>query len=1426
MSRRVLDKIQPVHSLGIFVFLGLMAAFVKAAFAIAAFNPQSQPTGYLGQEVPTNGTLTSGNETIFRTEFEKEHWSGNMYAYPVSADGVLNIVAERWSDGIAGHIEAQNFSTGRFIGTMKDDGTKIPFLSASLSATQQGTLGTTVNTVTYTSAQIVDFLRGDHSNEGATKLRQRLIPQGTSTTPTVLGDIIHSKPFYLADATNPTVFVGANDGMLHAINATDGSERWAYVPSMLLPKMKALAANPYTHDYFVDGQIAIGNASISGVNTRILVGALGAGGKGLYALNIDGSSGLTASSNQQAADKAIWEITPTKVNYATPQNDDGTSNASAYSNLGYTYGTPQIRTINNGGSPLKVVIIGNGYNNGGDYQAYLYVINAENGRLVRAIKADSTATNTTGTAVTDGTALSPNGLFNTLSFDSNTDGYIDRVYAGDLNGTMWKFDLSNAAPSSWNASVLHVTSPKQPITATPAAIPHPSGVGYVVNFATGAILTGTQPLTGTSATGDLGDTSTFYVYGIWDGAPASNTTLVQPVLTERCYSTSGVPSNPPCPANETRVRRVTNTPPNWAAGGNKGWKVALPVGGERVVGEGSFISSGRYYFSTYNPTISYLVPNTTTYVWGENWQMALEATTGGSVDPFMDLDGNSTITVDDRIHYTATDADVVAGTQTAGTPITTPNVDGIEVGKWVSRGVQSQPTLVKLTALFTTLFNINPDITLPVAPPAGTGVSGGHFDEDIYFGTVTASTRATATITVGSTGSTLPATLGGIQVDGVTIVPALTVADITNGSATATNADIISTKVSGIYTATRSGSTITLTAPAGSSFNGKAITILPGTSSGTPGTAGVYPTGLISFSGGSTSSSNSAKINKTLSSNTAGVVVGGYKFTNSITIGKSKTPAQAVSAVVSAIGTGGTVRAYVGGDPITPTCAAQTTSTVCLVDTSTYSNGTTVSIGSWTNGNTVTVTTTATAGGSAGTPGTGWSDLAPALSTTAFSGGADGGSSGDACTSGCQSKQHIHQYDDKYDVTGVNMLNASDALLNLERAIPSTSQNFKVIVHNQYLNPAVRLHIGDPTYLPNIDFGYVSIKNYTTSATLDLATLPTYNRNPASTGNGLTTGPKYIGSLAINMPTDALTAKNWWGNGDVRVGLHPTVTGCVKKAAGAYDGNMYQPVIPPANDATLGYPLDGPGTLGYSSSTTPATATGVRHGGALVIQIIRDTTPNSALELNDPFNRPEYGWRVKSSLYSTYVLAEYTTFWHHPTSGCFGTTGWSKNPGVDNGSSQMECGPTDRYTPHHVCIGTDPKLGDLSGSGGTATSVVTIGDTTTITYADGARDIIQKITNANGTVTTITTHFPAGINGTVVHVVDSATGAITTTVTHSDGTTTTGTAAAGGSTTLSDGTSVTNSTTANTSGSSGSGGLLNQNALGYRRISWKELIRE
>ena len=1631
---RLVKKVQPAQWLSAIGLLGMMAICIRVAVALsgtsASFTPQSMPTGSMAQEIVTNPTLTSGNESLFRTDFEKQYWSGNVYDYPINAAGAVNTSGERWSGGFAPNLDAQVNPLGvfngalRFIGTMSSTASKVPFLSANLSAAQQ----TALTASGYSSTQIVNFLRGDHSLEGVAGLRQRFTPGGAGTLPTVLGDIIHSRPYYLADVTTPTVFVGANDGMLHAINVNNGTENWAYVPSMLLSKMSTLAANPYVHDYFVDGEITVGydNVGYNSANSilypgqRILVGALGAGGKGLYALNIDGAAGLTAASDQDAANKVVWEITPTAVNYATPQMYDGSAYVAAngYGNLGYTLSAPLIKTMNISGASKHVVLVGNGYNNGGDYQAYLFVINADDGKLIRAVKADNTCTGCS--TATNGTSASPNGLMNLLPFDSNADGYIDTVYAGDLNGTMWKFNLLNTTPSSWTANLVFVTNPKQPITATPAALPHPSGTGFIVDFATGGIFTGTQPVSGVSPTGDLGDTSSFYVYGIWDGAPATNNTLVTPTITERCYDAAAAPTALPCATTSTtvtRVRRISASNPNWATGGNKGWQVALPIGGERVVGDGSFISSGRYYFSTYNPTISYLVPNTSSYVWGENWQMALDGVTGGSIDPFMDLNGDGAISTADLVHYTASDTLVVQGTQTVNTPILSPAVDGVEVGKWVGRGVQSQPTLVKLANLFTTLFNTNPDVTIPYVAPTGTGVTGGHFDEDIYFGSVSPAAQATATLTLAAQ-TAIPTTLGGITIGGVSVVPAQTFA---NGSSTSANATTIKNSViagSG-YTATSAGSTVTFKAPAGASYNGAAITILPGTSI-TPVTAvaavnasqsitftnsaAVNPAGVtitvngtnimtssspgsamtsaqlaawvashstltgytISNTAGSSvvtiaangpgpafnitsltvTSSENASSDISVNAATAGtsatvpisghftvtaltkntsisIKCGGTNIVNTFTSTNSNTQSTvlagfytsvngknsgvysttcsaspstaaptsvactvAVSAGVSACSggftfpgavttsantgpSGGTIASAASrtfsftntsavnptnfqlmvsvngaaatnilssaspGSPmsssqlaswvasnITPAFAANytvTANTNIVTITAKTSVATTYDITSITpSGSAPLLTSTngaAVAGVTAVTGVTGQNDMTPSLSVTAFSGGSDGSTSGMGCTgangSQCNRNTHDHQYDKIYDVTGVDMRNPNDVNFDLSKAVPNINQNFKVIIHNQYLNPAATLNIGNSNYLPNVNFGYISIKGYTTSATLDLATLPTYNQNAASSGDGFS-APKYIASLVMNLPVDALTAKDWWGNGDLRAGLIPTQPSCVFNSAGAHDGNMYQPINAPANSASFGYPADGPGTLGYTNSTTPATATGVRHNGALTIQIIRDNTPNSDLELNDNLGRPEYGWRVKSQFYQQDVLVEYNTYWHHPNGKCFGSAGWTKAPGPDTGGNPP--------TPIHTAGATDPKLGNLTGNNGSVTSVVTQGNTTTITYANGTSTVIIRIVNADGSVTTITVNIPGGTTP-VTAIVNSnrsvvvTIGGIATTV------------AAGSSTTLANGAVISNITTANTAGTSTGGGLLNQNAVGYKRISWKELIR-
>jgi type IV pilus assembly protein PilY1 len=1182
------------HWVSIITFVGVLAAFVKLALAITAFTPQNQPIGYVAQDEMTNFNLTSGNETLYRTEYKRDYWGGNLFAFPVDAAGNVQTGSDRWTNGAKDHIDAQDYDTGRLIATMKDDGTKVAFRAASLSATQTAALAATINTTAYTSTQIVNFLRGDRANEGTSALRQRS---------TVLGDIIHTRPFYVPDATNPTVFVSANDGMLHAINAANGTERWAYVPSMLISKLKTLAYSPYdaalpfAHDYFADGQINTATITSSG-SKQILVGGLGAGGKGLYALDI---SSLTAATETDVANKILWEITPTKVNYANP------TTANAYTNLGYTYGTPIIAKA--GG--VDTVIIGNGYNDGGDYQAYLYVINAYTGQLQWKIQAGSS-----------GTAASPNGLSTPVALDTDGDGSVDVVYAGDLNGNMWKFTLpasSLTAPTAPTTPLL-VTSPAQPITATPGVAAHPNG-GYMVCFGTGRVFTGaygtynhaTSAWT-TASTGDLGDATVNYVYGIWDGAPAANAVLLSQTLTERSYTYAGV---------TTRVRRSTANTPIWSSGAthHKGWKVALPAG-ERVIGEGGFIENGRFYFNGYNPTVApSLVSGTTTDIYGENWLMELNYLTGGSsATPFLDMDSNLLLNDSDRITYIASDTKPAG--KVDGDRILSPNEDGIPVGKWLSTGVQSQPILVQLQTLNTTLFNRNPDVIFPPTTAVQRGVAGGHFDVDNFYG---------ANNNCSNVGGAGNAASGG--------------------------------RIDFTYSGTKTVSSFSI------KINGTEI--------------------LTANNPGSQSSSN----------------------LESWVVSNYNSSAYTLSVSSSRFGSRLNITANANGTAFNATTA-----------------------------NIVVSATGITSSDYSKTAITGGVDDTPPLSSV----------SGTSCTY----VKHVHEYDKLYDKTGLNMLNPSEPAYNLANAITSTSTNFKVLMMNQYLNPAVSLHIGNSSYSPSSSAGYVSVKNYQASAGLDLTIVPTYNRST-------------IGSLAFNMPVDAFSVKDWWGSGDARVGLQPISPGCAWSGSGV-GANMYQPVTPPANGA------DGPGTAGTTS--------GARHNGALTIQIIKDTTPASAVEENVT-GRPEYGYRVKQANFYAYVLVEYITYWHHPRGMCYSTAstawsltnnngdawntpalmagnGWTKAPPPDNAVSTANATP--------AAGSTDPKIGTLGSTGtvaSTTTTVVGNVTTTTIIYNDNTKTTIVQTANSNGTVTIVTTQYAADqttVTATTTEIVANAAGSVKT----------------------------------------------------------------
>lgn len=680
----------------------LLSMFAILAYAAVFFAPSQQPIGYIGQPAMSNYNVTSGTSVVYRGIYNSYDWSGQFTCYPVSSTGYVDLAAPCFTSGASSPLDVQAAAATRNIGTLSDSTTAPAaeaFSTSGLTAGQQTALGGTAN---------INWIIGTS-----------LSPSGLRARTTVLGDIIHSRPYYWADTANsganPTVFVGANDGMLHAFDAITGKERWAYVPSMLITaaKMGQLPSTGYQHDYFVDGGLAINTLG----TTPVLVGALGAGGKGLYALSL---ASLTAASATSVGAKAMWEITPnsiatqgTRTNFTCPA-PGGVTPVGSYCNLGYTYSSPLLLPTQDGNTS---VIVGNGYNNTGNGHATLYVINATTGALIREID--------TGV----GSTSSPNGLSSVTVIDTNGDGKGDRAYAGDINGNMWVFDLSSANPASWSVRALYSipsgTLEPVAITMAPVISPHPYG-GYMVNFATGRVLSqsnaATIPLSTTSAIDDTADQTTSYAaYGLWD-IPAVNTIISTGSLLTQSIATATYtpPAGSPLTTSETVLRLTTDNQPNWKTNGSgtRGWTVPLKLqGGERVTGDMAFVDAGKFQFNVTNPTVSSAATGSSAASNGVNYLVELDYLYGGAgAAPFMDLNQDNVI--DSK--------DLLTSGGTAGLPATL-----IPVGYLSSNGVQSQPILLQLAQNRIPLYNQNYNASS--TPTNLTGVSGGHFDVDVFY---------------------------------------------------------------------------------------------------------------------------------------------------------------------------------------------------------------------------------------------------------------------------------------------------------------------------------------------------------------------------------------------------------------------------------------------------------------------------------------------------------------------------------------------------------------------------------------------------------------------------------------------------------------------------------------------------------------------
>ena len=344
--------------------------------------------------VSQNSTSINTGSVVFQGRFDSTDWTGEVVAMRPQTNGTM---VNLWSTSETGRIPAAD---ARKVYTLApgDGGREFKVLS-NLTTDQKNALKAVNCSATLTGddcAQArIDWLRGDRSKEDPSgPLRHRS---------KVHGDVISSSPYYVKPSN--TLFVGANDGSLHAVDAATGNEHFAYVPNAIVSKLYKLTQPNYAHDYFVDGEIAV-STTFETPAKNILVGALGRGGKALFALNVTDPANFGPSN-------VLWEYTE--------------------ADLGLVLGKPLIAKLNNGKS---AVIVGNGYNSASE-RAMLFIIDIETGALIRKIDTQS------------GSSSASNGMASPRGWDNDGNGTLDTLYAGDLLGNVWKFDLSSATASSW-----------------------------------------------------------------------------------------------------------------------------------------------------------------------------------------------------------------------------------------------------------------------------------------------------------------------------------------------------------------------------------------------------------------------------------------------------------------------------------------------------------------------------------------------------------------------------------------------------------------------------------------------------------------------------------------------------------------------------------------------------------------------------------------------------------------------------------------------------------------------------------------------------------------------------------------------------------------------------------------------------------------
>jgi type IV pilus assembly protein PilY1 len=531
--------------------------------ALSEINVQTAAASAAATSSPN---VTQTNNFVYSSTFRTVKWDGEVIAQqidPTSGEVLPTVLwsaqqqldaatpASRniytYSSSSSNHLTSFDYSD-------LDTTAQGYFSNKCTSLDQCTTLSDAQKAIANDGADLVSYLRGDSTNASTTSpvFRQR---------DHVLGDTVDATPVFVQaptfnfnDSVSPTyqefqqnnasrqavLYIASNDGMLHAFNATNGQEMWAYAPRTILPNLYKLADANYAtkHQFFVDGTPTVSDVYDTTAQKwrTILVGGFNSGGAGYYALDI------TDPGNPQA----LWEIC-----------NDSTLCANSDPDLGYSYGNPVIGKRASDGR--WVVFVTSGYNNvpaadGGVGPAtatghgYLYVLDAITGEVLNKID-DGAGGVASSDCPTGFSAPCPSGLAKISGWvdNFNVDNTIKYIYGGDLMGNLWRFDVTTATPTVLDLATLKDANGKpQSVTAQPD-LGNVNG-NRVIYLGTGRYLGVTDLSDPSTLTPALPYAYQNTIYGIKDNGAANGNlrtsgNLVQQTITNQSDTSRTISSN-------------------------------------------------------------------------------------------------------------------------------------------------------------------------------------------------------------------------------------------------------------------------------------------------------------------------------------------------------------------------------------------------------------------------------------------------------------------------------------------------------------------------------------------------------------------------------------------------------------------------------------------------------------------------------------------------------------------------------------------------------------------------------------------------------------------------------------------------------------------------------------------------------------------